>query len=482
MAIEDDAERQAARKLGQQMRRLRERKGWTAKALGRKAGDYDRSTISCIETGQGKCSLKLIQGCDDALGAGGELVKVYFELKEAHARRKEAIRERAVNLDFPFSGAPQGPTFLEISEHDTDTIEVWLPIVVNGRLAVMPLSLPRRKILAAGVAGLLTPLTCLNTGERERVGRVIAGDSRADMQVVEHLEMLLAQYRKLDDLMGPRHIHGPVRSLCDLADHLCETAEPPVQQALLSVAAQCRQFDGFLWMNSGDQAAGERSYEAAIARSVAAGNQAFAGYVLAWRSGQAVLQEQGPAAIALAQEAQTPKWQLTPAIRAWAAGLEAWAWALQREPDRCKHKLDESRDLLTQSISSGGDEPPWIYWFGEEYLAVYRGVCLTDAGDAEPAIETLNQAIAALPRDRVRDRADCLSWLAKAHACNGDPEQAGATAQDATQAAIETGSAQRLQRLRQLYAALQRWKDVEAVRDLGELLRSAGAAPAAGII
>ncbi|MGH9783372.1 MAG: hypothetical protein ACRD88_04235, partial [Terriglobia bacterium] len=39
-----------------------ERKGWTAKALGRKAGDYDRSTISCIETGHGKCSLQLIQG------------------------------------------------------------------------------------------------------------------------------------------------------------------------------------------------------------------------------------------------------------------------------------------------------------------------------------------------------------------------------------------------------------------------------------
>ncbi|MGH2732927.1 MAG: helix-turn-helix domain-containing protein [Actinomycetota bacterium] len=70
-AIEDDAERRAARELGQQMRRLRERKGWTAKALGRKAGDYDRSTISCIETGHGKCSLQLIRGCDDALGAGG---------------------------------------------------------------------------------------------------------------------------------------------------------------------------------------------------------------------------------------------------------------------------------------------------------------------------------------------------------------------------------------------------------------------------
>src|SRR6266566_4256725 len=86
----DEAERQAARKLGNELRRLRERKDLTQGALGRKAGHYSRSTIATVETGWGKCSLKLIRGCDDALEAHGALVGIYFELKEARTRARDA--------------------------------------------------------------------------------------------------------------------------------------------------------------------------------------------------------------------------------------------------------------------------------------------------------------------------------------------------------------------------------------------------------
>ncbi|MGH2770605.1 MAG: helix-turn-helix domain-containing protein, partial [Actinomycetota bacterium] len=468
MAIEDDAERQAARELGQQIRRLRERKGWTAKALGHKAGDYDRSTISCLETGHGKCSLQLVQGCDDALGAGGELVKIYFELKEAQARRKEASRERAAKSWADRPSRPDGEGFSEtlsffaneIGEEEpwpqADGMMVWLSVVVNGRLVQMPLSLPRRNVLAGGVAALLAPLTrLLDAGEQERIGNVIAGRSRTDTQVVEHLETLLVQYRKLDDVMGSRRIQGSVRPLCGLVDHLCETAEPPVQQALLSVGAQCRQFNGWLYADGGNHEAAERCYDTAIARATAAGNQALAGYLLACRSNNALLQENLPTAIALAQEAQTGKWQATPAVRAWAGGQEARGWAFQDNLERCKRRLDESAELLAKSV--GGDEPAWIYWFNEEYLTVTRGVCLMKSGDAESAIEILDRAIAALAPDRVRDRAYFLSWLAKAHARNDDPEQAGALARQAAQDAIGTGSDSALKNLRQLQGELQRW-------------------------
>src|SRR5438132_14401723 len=76
--------------LGSELRRLREQKDLTQGSLGRKAGHYSRSTIATVETGWGKCSLKLIRGCDDALEAGGALVKLYFELKEAQARVRDA--------------------------------------------------------------------------------------------------------------------------------------------------------------------------------------------------------------------------------------------------------------------------------------------------------------------------------------------------------------------------------------------------------
>lgn len=88
----DDAERRLARKLGSEMRRLREWNHLTQSALGRRAGHYSRSTIATVETGWGKCSLKLIQRCDETLGAGGALVRIYLKLREAQTRCKEAAR------------------------------------------------------------------------------------------------------------------------------------------------------------------------------------------------------------------------------------------------------------------------------------------------------------------------------------------------------------------------------------------------------
>jgi DNA-binding XRE family transcriptional regulator len=97
----EDADCRLAEKLGNELRRLREHKDLTQGALARKAGHYSRSTIATVETGWGKCSLKLIRGCDDTLEAGGALVKLYFELKEAQARAKNARSDRATRQQGP---------------------------------------------------------------------------------------------------------------------------------------------------------------------------------------------------------------------------------------------------------------------------------------------------------------------------------------------------------------------------------------------
>jgi DNA-binding XRE family transcriptional regulator len=95
----DDAERRLATRLGDEIRRLRERNYLTQSVLARKAGHYSRSTIATVETGWGKCSLKLIQGCDDTLEAGGALVRIYLELKETQTRRKEEARSAFRSAD-----------------------------------------------------------------------------------------------------------------------------------------------------------------------------------------------------------------------------------------------------------------------------------------------------------------------------------------------------------------------------------------------
>ncbi|MGH8887837.1 MAG: hypothetical protein ACRDYX_22255, partial [Egibacteraceae bacterium] len=75
--------------------------------------------------------------------------------------------------------------------------------------------------------------------------------------------------------------------------------------------------------------------------------------------------------------------------------------------------------------------------------------------------------------ERIRDRAYYLSWAVKAHVDNHDPEQAAVMAHETARIAIGAGSGVVLEKLRGLHAALsETHKDVRAVQDLGDLLRS----------
>ncbi len=349
----------------------------------------------------------------------------------------------------------------------------------RGGPALVPVHVSRRKVLAAGGAGLLGALDgWLDPDELARVEAAIVTPSRVDLATVGHLEALLAHYRSLDHVVGPRRLLVPVHATLDLVDDLGKDAQAPARQALLSLSAQYEQLTGWLWTDGGNQAKAQRAYDQAFDRATEAGNQALAGYVLACKSEQTRYAGHTDTAVELAQAAQRGEWRLTPVVRARAADWEARAQALDGKRDECKRKLDEAAELLTESAGNGrAEEPPWISHFVEAQLAVHRGICLTDLGEASPAIEVFEHALAALPADRIRDRAYYLACSAQAHLGNDDPEQAAAVAQEGAQIAIAIGSSRSLEKLRGLHAELSKaHQDVRAVQELGELLlRSASA-------
>ncbi|MGH8897622.1 MAG: hypothetical protein ACRDZ4_11505 [Egibacteraceae bacterium] len=369
---------------------------------------------------------------------------------------------------------------------DGDVMMVWVVETIDGRPVFVPVPLSRRKVLAAGGAGLLGALAgALDPDELARVQAAVVTPSRTDMTTVGHFAALLAHYRRLDDQLGPRGLLTPVQSTLDLVDGLRKAARPDVGQALRSLSAQYEQLTGWLWVDSGNQAMAERAYDRALARATEAGDHALAEYVLLCKCDQALVEGCAETALDLAQAAQAAQagqGRLTPAVHAFAAMKEARAWALDGKTDECKRKLDEAVELLAASAENGrAEEPPWIYHFAEEALTAQRGVCLTDLGEAGPAIEVFDRAIPALPAEQVRDCAYHLIWSAKAHSGNNDPEQAGVVGQKAARIAIATGSGRILEKLNGLHAALsETHKDVRAVRELGELLRPASARPGTG--
>jgi len=358
---------------------------------------------------------------------------------------------------------------------EADIVVFWLPVAMHGGLVLMPVQIPRRTLLKAGGAALLAPIAgLLDHSDHERVASVVSGHSRPDMDSVEHFEALLAHFRKLDDLMGPRCVHGAVQSTVGVLDGLCDAAEPRVRQVLLSVCAQYDQLDAWMWLDRGESAMARRGYDRALARATESGNQPLAGYVLACKAKQAIEEGNPGTAVALASEAQSGKWALTPAVDGCAAELEARAWAMSGEGDDCERKLDDAARLLAKSSERrGADEPPWIYYFGEERLPVHRGICYARLGRADAAISLFDEAIANLPAEYVRDRAFYLFWSAQAYAHNNDPERAATVARDAVQILIDAGSDSVLSEARKLHARLDHAKSVPEVREFGELLQTA---------
>lgn len=366
---------------------------------------------------------------------------------------------------------------------DSDVMMVWLVTTINGRPVFVPVRMSRRKILAAGGAGMLGALDgFLDPDELARVEAAIVTPSRADLATASHFEALLTHYRGLDDQLGPRRLLTPVQATLDLVDDLRKAARPDVRQALLSLSAQYEQLTGWLLTDSGEHATAKRAYDRAVARATAAGGQPLTQYVLACKSEQTRYEGHADTAVELAQAAQAGEGKLTPGVRARAADFEARAWALEGERGECERKLDEAAMLLAESTANGrAGEPPWIYYFVEEQLAVHRGICLTDLGDAVPAIETFDRALAGLPPERIRDRAYYLACSAQAHAGNHNPEQAAVVAQQGAHIAITTGSGRALAKLAAVHAKLaDAYQDLQAVQEFGELLRPPSAPSSTG--
>lgn len=120
----EEAEQRLARTMGNEMRRLREARYLTQGALARRAGHYSRTTVATVEGGSGRCSLQLVQGCDDALQADGTLVRLYRELRAARTRRKESAKQRAGagmgGGSFPVPDGLRPPAFLEQVKQSLD--------------------------------------------------------------------------------------------------------------------------------------------------------------------------------------------------------------------------------------------------------------------------------------------------------------------------------------------------------------------------
>ena len=126
--IDPDAITEARRALGRQLAAFREAAGVNQHQLAPLI-HFGRSTIANAETGRSTCSAAFWERCDEALTAGGALLRAYNELKALvrHQRADVArMLERKRNKQFQQLWAQR--TIPEPGVSSGEPASWWLPV------------------------------------------------------------------------------------------------------------------------------------------------------------------------------------------------------------------------------------------------------------------------------------------------------------------------------------------------------------------
>jgi transcriptional regulator with XRE-family HTH domain len=282
----------------------------------------------------------------------------------------------------------------------------YLSRMANGRKCVSPqIAAIADKVLGADGSLIRAAEVSIPESMGSRRARV-SGKSRAVASSdVEAVLEITATFRQLDNKFGGEHAHKLA------SDYLNSVVLPMLRagsyteatgQKLFTGAAQLAHLVAWTAYDMNNHRRARLYFGKALDLATAAGDQAFAGEVLAARSHQAVHVGEPVRAAELARACrQIAQSTAVPALLAEACQLEANSYALLGDRQACVSRLHEAE----RAFGSSGPEntPVWLGYLDECYLAARFAHCFRDMGawnDAQQyAIEALTIS-ASLARTR----------------------------------------------------------------------------------
>lgn len=335
------------------------------------------------------------------------------------------------------------------------------------------MSIPRREfnqLLATGALGAIFPAGILNLDDADRLTTAMNQPSRVDAPVIGYFERLLNEHYTADKILGPHQLLGPVMAQLDMLDALRRHARPPVAKPLLRVLAQYAEFVGWLQQDAGNLPAALYWSDRATQWAQSAGDYPMAAYLLVRKSNISYLVDDANTVVELAAAAQEIPGDLSPRIRALAIQQEARGWALIRDGDQCRRRLDTAAELLTAHTDSGDDPtaPVYIQYYDLGVLEDQAATCYRSIGHAEDAVAIFESRIAdSLKANLHRDCGYQMAKLANTVIATKqpDPQRAAQLGLACLDLARQTGSARITKELSALDATLAaRWPDQPDVR------------------
>ncbi len=111
-----------------------------------------------------------------------------------------------------------------------------------------------------------------------------------------------------------------------------------------------------------------------------------------------------------------------------AAQMAARGHALDGAADDAHRLLDEAQSLVGRAAERPEDEPVWMYFYGETWFALQRGMASLHLRDWRAAVDQLASGLDALPDGYRRDKTWYRACLAHALAGAGESAQSVAVA------------------------------------------------------
>lgn len=262
----------------------------------------------------------------------------------------------------------------------------------------------------------------------DRITRAVREPPRVDIAVVEWLERTLDEHRRVEDAVGAGPLLGLVRAQLVTVTEFTRGASTVLADRLVGLASQYAQFVAWMCIATHDHAAALAWYDRAHDWAQQAGDANMAATALSMKAHLAWSVGDPRRCVQMAEAARWPGSRVTPGVQGMAAQMGARGHALAGEANSARALLDEAQALIIRAAGHPEDEPPWMYFYGEDWFRLQRGMAEAHLGNWSVAVDLLTGGLAALPETYRRDRAWYGACLANACAMAGDAERAESVA------------------------------------------------------
>lgn len=305
------------------------------------------------------------------------------------------------------------------------------------------------------------------TDDSGRLGFLVVRGSRpaADDHTLAMMATSFDALRRLGMISSPALVIGQVIAHLNALRALAASDDGPVRAQLLVLASRVAEYAGWMFQETGDDAAARWWTRQAVVLAETGGDRHFGSYALVRQAEIAMYQQDAISTVELARRAQADG-SAGPRILGLAARCEAQGHALAMNTAEFQRALDRAATLLSGDDGSHDGTPVLGSSSVADQVSLARGWSLYDLGRPGEAAETLDRQVDRLPVTARRARARFGARRALAHAEHGEVDHACQLANAVLWEAAQVDSATVRADLRQLGRTLSRWNTHGAVREL----------------